>query len=83
MSKRTPDAMVEAVGTEALGWALAEMVNSVLSVPEAERVGWYRAMEAYASRQRRHQEGVLANAALATEWCRIARIVWPEWPPQD
>ena len=83
MSKRTPDVMVEAVGTDALGWALAEMVNSVLSVPEAERAVWYRAMEAYASRQRRHHEGILSNGALAVMWCRLARLVWPNWPQED
>jgi hypothetical protein len=83
MSSRKPHPMREAISDEECDRLVAEMCHPVLSVPEGLRAVTFRSMEWQASWNRRNKSGIYRHGALYAEWCRIARRVWPQWPPQE
>ena len=73
--------MRTAVEEAALANSLSELVTVVASVPESERVSWYRSMESFSRTQ--HPDGLYPLGKLAGAWLRVAGLVWPEWPTQS
>jgi hypothetical protein len=63
---------------------IAEMIHPILSIPEADRVEWFRAMEILT--RANVTSGLLSSyrvGKLAGAWIRCAQEVWPSWPPQE
>ena len=61
---------------------IAEMIHPVLTIPESERVEWFRGMERLS--RANVTGGLLAPypvGRLAGVWIRIAQTTWPTWPP--
>jgi hypothetical protein len=73
-----------AIPDGALDRVLQELASPIASIPEAERIGFYRGLERIARQPHgqtvgyRYDRAKLAGAAL-----KIANAIWPDWPPQQ
>jgi hypothetical protein len=80
MSRDGPHAQSFAIPDGALDRVLQELITPIASIPEAERIGYFRGWERL-SREPYSRVGYnrqkMCGVAL-----RIANLIWRDWPPQ-
>jgi hypothetical protein len=81
MSRHGPHAQSFAIPDGALDRVLQEMITPIASIPETERIGYFRGWERL-SREPQSTVGGYNRQKMCGAAMRIANIVWADWPPQ-
>ena len=82
MSKRGPDASYFAVPDADIMTLVAETITPIVSIPEAERLNYYRSLQRCA-RADMNVHSLYYMRKLVGICLQLAQATWPVWPPQD
>ncbi|HYB28903.1 MAG TPA: CopG family transcriptional regulator [Solirubrobacteraceae bacterium] len=81
--QRANAALKHSVSETEITQSLMDLASVVASIPEGARAGWYRSVQRY----RNAPHPVAGNhynlSAIASQWLRVADIVWAGYPEQD
>lgn len=80
LSRSVRRAQSYAVPDAELHRLVQQLISVMMSVPESERIGWYRGLERFARHERR--TGRYNIAKVAGLALRLADATWDSWPPQ-